>query len=207
MRGNDPENDPYALLGVPRDASSSEITRAYRRLVRTHHPDTAPASGPAEPARPVAVYALLCDPARRTAHSADGAAADGDAELPLRGDRGLHRGRRGGRDDRAAATRPTAGSDRQGPSTSGDRPVCRHVHRRSRPPRTATSARRVGRPAPAGARRSQPPGRPRAGSIRTGAAVAEPPRCRQRRLRVQRRIDVATPRHPVTTSGQRRSPA
>jgi hypothetical protein len=31
--------NPYAVLGVAASASSEEITRAYRRLLREHHPD------------------------------------------------------------------------------------------------------------------------------------------------------------------------
>lgn len=31
--------DPYAVLGVPRDASEEEVRAAYRRLVRSEHPD------------------------------------------------------------------------------------------------------------------------------------------------------------------------
>ncbi|HJP75738.1 MAG TPA: J domain-containing protein [Pseudonocardiaceae bacterium] len=31
--------DPYAVLGVKPDASSAEITAAYRRAVRAYHPD------------------------------------------------------------------------------------------------------------------------------------------------------------------------
>lgn len=31
--------DPYTILGVPRDASREDVTRAYRRLVRRLHPD------------------------------------------------------------------------------------------------------------------------------------------------------------------------
>lgn len=64
MRGG----DPYALLGVPHDASTSEITRAYRHLVRAHHPDTAPSPQLADSAvlaRLAAAYALLRDPSRR----------------------------------------------------------------------------------------------------------------------------------------------
>jgi curved DNA-binding protein CbpA len=32
--------DPYAVLGVSRDATPAEITAAYRRAVRSCHPDT-----------------------------------------------------------------------------------------------------------------------------------------------------------------------
>jgi preprotein translocase subunit Sec63 len=35
-------SDPYAELGVPRDATQTEITHAFRRLVRLHHPDSRP---------------------------------------------------------------------------------------------------------------------------------------------------------------------
>lgn len=37
-----PNDNPHAILGVPPAASTGEITRAYRRLLRQHHPDTAP---------------------------------------------------------------------------------------------------------------------------------------------------------------------
>lgn len=37
-----PGADPHQVLGVSPDASQAEITRAYRRLLRQHHPDTAP---------------------------------------------------------------------------------------------------------------------------------------------------------------------
>lgn len=40
-----PANDPYAILGVQPDASDEEVKRAYRKLVREHHPDTLVAQG------------------------------------------------------------------------------------------------------------------------------------------------------------------
>lgn len=39
------ENDPYAVLGVPRTASSAEIKAVWRKLTREHHPDTMIAKG------------------------------------------------------------------------------------------------------------------------------------------------------------------
>jgi curved DNA-binding protein CbpA len=58
--------DYYQVLGVPRNASTPEIRRAYRRLARRHHPDRNPQ--PASPARFRALadaYATLSDPSRR----------------------------------------------------------------------------------------------------------------------------------------------
>lgn len=41
----DEEPDPYEVLGVSREASDEEIKRAWRRLVREHHPDRLVAQG------------------------------------------------------------------------------------------------------------------------------------------------------------------
>lgn len=71
MSGSTP--DPYALLGVPPTATAPEIARAYRRLLRDHHPDTRTGGQPG-PGHPLALdevraaYALLRDPAARAEH-------------------------------------------------------------------------------------------------------------------------------------------
>ena len=37
--------DPHTVLGVAQDVSDEDLKRAYRRLVREHHPDTLMAQG------------------------------------------------------------------------------------------------------------------------------------------------------------------
>jgi len=64
------ESTPYDVLEVRADASSRDITRAYRRLARAWHPDAQPVDA-AAPARFQAVsdaYELLSDPVRRAAY-------------------------------------------------------------------------------------------------------------------------------------------
>lgn len=57
--------DPYKILGVGHGADSEAIKRAYRRLVLTLHPDTAPEPD-ADRFRAVReAYELLSDPGRR----------------------------------------------------------------------------------------------------------------------------------------------
>lgn len=69
------EIDPYVVLGVARDASQDDITRAYRAQVRRHHPDTRAlddgsqgAASDAQLQQVLAAYATLRDPVRRAAH-------------------------------------------------------------------------------------------------------------------------------------------
>jgi DnaJ-class molecular chaperone len=64
--------NPYLVLGVSPSATHAEITHAYRRHLRDHHPDMrsqGPNSGADERLRQIlAAYALLRDPHRRAAY-------------------------------------------------------------------------------------------------------------------------------------------
>jgi len=58
--------DPYAELGVSRDAASEEIRRAYRQVARRLHPDVNQDPGGAERfAAAARAYEILSDPAAR----------------------------------------------------------------------------------------------------------------------------------------------
>ena len=59
--------DYYRVLGVPRNASQSEIRNAYRTLAKQRHPDHAGGSE-AEFARLQEAHAVLSDPNRRSQH-------------------------------------------------------------------------------------------------------------------------------------------
>ena len=59
--------DHYATLGVPPDATTAQIKKAYRKLARQHHPDTNPGDpGAATRFKTITeAYEVLTDPARR----------------------------------------------------------------------------------------------------------------------------------------------
>lgn len=82
--------DPYATLGVPGDATDDEISRAYRRLAREHHPDANPGGDTDTFAKATDAYDLLRDPGRRRAHDrmrrarADAVDAAGRTRIPVR---------------------------------------------------------------------------------------------------------------------------
>jgi len=60
-------DDPYKVLGVPRDATVDDIRSAYRKLAKQHHPDLNPGNAKAED-RFKAVSAaneMLSDPEKR----------------------------------------------------------------------------------------------------------------------------------------------
>lgn len=60
-------NDPYEILGLPRQASPDDIRKAYRRLAKTLHPDLNPGDKAAETrSKEVsAAYNLLSDAEKR----------------------------------------------------------------------------------------------------------------------------------------------
>lgn len=71
------QNDPYATLGVARDADDKAIKRAYHRLAQEYHPDRNPDDDAAEERfkQVSAAYAVLSDPQRRKDYDEFGAVA------------------------------------------------------------------------------------------------------------------------------------
>lgn len=75
-------SDPYAVLGIPRDASQRTVLAAYRRLAKRFHPDVAADQAAGEQMRRVnEAWRVLSSPTRRARF--DSAAARG----PLSDDR------------------------------------------------------------------------------------------------------------------------
>ena len=66
--------DFYVILGVPPEASTAEIKRAYRRLARRYHPGVNPGDRAAEEMfqRIVEAYETLVDPGRRRQYDTAG---------------------------------------------------------------------------------------------------------------------------------------
>jgi curved DNA-binding protein CbpA len=64
------DRDPYSLLGVPRQASASDISRAYRRAARATHPDARPDDAAAADrfSALTDAYEMLRDPVSRAAY-------------------------------------------------------------------------------------------------------------------------------------------
>ncbi|HEY7413006.1 MAG TPA: DnaJ domain-containing protein [Vicinamibacteria bacterium] len=61
----DRPKDYYLILGVPRDATTAAIKRAYRRLVKKLHPDMGPVSASEDFLDVQAAYETLADAERR----------------------------------------------------------------------------------------------------------------------------------------------
>lgn len=61
-----PITDPYAVLGVQRDATALQVAQAHRQLAKQYHPDLHPGEDVTEPMRRInAAYRLLSSPERR----------------------------------------------------------------------------------------------------------------------------------------------
>jgi len=81
--------DPYAVLGVPRNASQGEIRAAYRTLAAKYHPDRHQGN----PLNDLAAeklaelnraYEILSDPGKRATHDQGGPAFTRPADRPTR---------------------------------------------------------------------------------------------------------------------------
>ena len=88
--------DPYTILHLDPAATAREINRAYRALVRAHHPDTrppravaaSPESGPQElrdeELRDIMdAYAILRDPVKRAAYDRQRAGSPRPENVPV----------------------------------------------------------------------------------------------------------------------------
>jgi curved DNA-binding protein CbpA len=63
--------DPYATLGIPRDASERQVREAYRRLAMRYHPDRHPDEQTSERMRRVnEAWHILSSPIRRRRYDA-----------------------------------------------------------------------------------------------------------------------------------------
>jgi molecular chaperone DnaJ len=63
------KRDYYDVLGVPRNASTEEIKKAFRRLAMQYHPDRNKQAGAEERFKEInEAYEVLCDPERRLSY-------------------------------------------------------------------------------------------------------------------------------------------
>lgn len=64
--------DPYAVLGIPREATSEQVQRAYRRLAKRYHPDLHPDAQTNQQMRRVnRAWEALSTPASRARYDAE----------------------------------------------------------------------------------------------------------------------------------------
>jgi DnaJ-class molecular chaperone len=98
-------DDPYTVLGVPRNAANEDIRRAYRKLAKELHPDLNPANRTAAEERfkkVTAAYEIIGDPEKRKQYDRGEIDATGEPR------RGFHRTYAGGGpfSGRAGGARP-----------------------------------------------------------------------------------------------------
>lgn len=70
-----PKLNHYSVLGVSPDAPQDSIQKAYRRLAKRYHPDTAGMIGEEIMKKVNAAYTVLSDPARRSAYDRESQSA------------------------------------------------------------------------------------------------------------------------------------
>ena len=67
-------SDPYAVLGIARDASDQQIQRAYRRLAKRYHPDLHPDARTSQQMRRInQAWEILSSPGSRARYDAESA--------------------------------------------------------------------------------------------------------------------------------------
>src|SRR5258706_11736408 len=103
--------DPYKVLGVPRDAPDEEIRSAYRKLAKQLHPDLNPvnkASAEERFKKVSSAYDIVGDPVKRKQYDRGEIDANGE---PRRGFHRAHAGGAGPFGGRAGGARPGSGED------------------------------------------------------------------------------------------------
>jgi curved DNA-binding protein CbpA len=84
-------SDPYAVLGIPHDASQQTALEAYRRLAKQFHPDVAADPATGERMRRInEAWRILSTPTRRARYDATAAwrPSSYDRSIPFRQSRG-----------------------------------------------------------------------------------------------------------------------
>ena len=67
-----PTSNPYAVLGIPRDASDRQVQRAYRRLAKQYHPDLHPDAQTSPQMRRInEAWEILSNPGSRARYDAE----------------------------------------------------------------------------------------------------------------------------------------
>lgn len=110
--------DPYAALGLSKDATAEEIKKAYRKIARTNHPDLKPDDPGAETRFKDAgrAHDLLKDPEKRRRFDAGEIDATGAEQAP----RGYYRDEARKPQNPYTQSRPASGGDPFGEGFDAD---------------------------------------------------------------------------------------